>query len=264
MFFPLSKLAWALLAPSNLLALTILAGLLAAARWRRLGTTLAALGFAGLLVAGFSPLARLAGSVLEDRFPAFVDDGRPVDGVIVLGGAEDPYISAARGQPSFEDAAERIFALGELARRYPRARLAFTGAGNSLVYSAGQTESDTVRAVLPALGLQRERVMFEDRARNTAENARYVMELVRPRPGERWLLVTSAAHMPRAVGCFRAIGFEVTAYPVDYRTGTGAMLWRPYGTLAMGLDAFDAVMREWVGLLAYRLTGRTSALFPAP
>ncbi len=148
-------------------------------------------------------------STLEDRFPAFVDDGRPVDGVVVLGGAENPYLSAARGQPSFSDAAERIFALGDLARRYPQAKLVFTGANNSLFETPGQTESDTIRAVLPSLGLAADRVLFEDRARNTAENARNVMDMVRPKLGERWLVVTSAAHMPRSMGCFRAIGFEV-------------------------------------------------------
>jgi uncharacterized SAM-binding protein YcdF (DUF218 family) len=264
MFFTLSKVAWALLAPSNLLVLVMVVGMVLAIRRRRLGLTLAVLGLVGIVLGGVSPLPRLALSKLEDRFPAFVDDGRPVDGVVVLGGAENPYLSAARGQPSFSDAAERIFALGELARRYPQAKLVFTGANNSLFETPGQTESDTIRAVLPSLGLAADRVLFEDRARNTAENARNVMDMVRPKLGERWLVVTSAAHMPRSMGCFRAIGFEVTAYPVDYHTGTGKMLWRPYRTVAEGLSDLDDAAREWLGLVAYRITGRISTLFPAP
>lgn len=264
MFFTLSKVGWALLAPSNLLVLMMVAGALLAIRRRRLGVTLSVLGLVGLVVGGLSPLPRFALGTLEDRFPAFVDDGRRVDGVIVLGGAENPYISAARGQPSFSDAAERIFALGDLARRYPEARLVFTGASNSLFDTPGQTESDTTRAVLPSLGLSPDRVLLEDRARNTAENARYVMEMVRPKPGERWLVVTSAAHMPRAIGCFRAIGFEVTAYPVDYHTVTGEMVWRPYQTIGEGLADLDGAAREWVGLAAYWVTGRISMPFPKP
>ncbi|MDF2809217.1 MAG: hypothetical protein K0S56_248 [Microvirga sp.] len=264
MFFTLSKVVWALLAPSNLLVLTMVVGAILALRRRRLGLILAAFGLVGLVIGGLSPLTRLALSTLEDRFPAFVDDGRPVDGVVVLGGAENPYISGARGQPSFSDSAERIFALGDLARRYPQAKLVFTGANSSLLYTPEQTESDTVRAVLPSLGLAPERVMFEDRARNTAENARYVMDMVRPKLGERWLVVTSAAHMPRAIGCFRAIGFEVIAYPVDYRTGTRDTLWRSYRTIGEGLADLDGAAREWLGLVAYRITGRISTLFPAP
>lgn len=264
MFFSASKIGWALFAPSSLLVLGAVAGLLLALRWRRVGLALAALAVAGLVVGGISPVARLAMSVLENRFPPFVDDGRPVDGVVVLGGAEDPYVSAARGQPSFEDASERIFAIGELARRYPQARIIFTGASNALVYAPGQTESDTIRAIMPSLGLPPDRVEYERRARNTAENARFSRELARPKPGERWLLVTSAAHMPRAMGCFRAVGFPVTAYPVDYRTGTGDMLWLPFGTIAEGLGTLDNAVREWIGLVAYRLTGRIPSLFPAP
>lgn len=264
MFFTLSKVLWALLAPSNLLVLLMVAGVLVAVRRRRLGVTLAVLGLVGIVLGGISPLPRVALNALEDRFPAFVDNGRPVDGVVVLGGAENPYLSAARGQPSFNDAAERIFAIGDLARRYPQAKIVFTGANNALFDTPAQTEGDTVRAVLPSLGLAPDRVLFEMQARNTAENARYVMEMIRPRPGERWLLVTSAAHMPRAMGCFRSIGFEIIAYPVDYRTGSKDSLWRPYRTIAEGLTDLDAAAREWIGLVAYAFTGRISTMFPKP
>ncbi len=108
-------------------------------------------------------------------------------------------------------------------------------------------------------------MLFEDRARNTAENARYVMDMVRPKPGERWLVVTSAAHMPRSMGCFRAIGFEVTAYPVDYQhRDRRHAVAQPYRTVAEGLTDLDGAAREWIGLVAYRITGRISTLFPAP
>ncbi len=83
-----------------------------------------------------------------------------------------------------------------------------------------------------------------------------------PKPGERWLLVTSAYHMPRAVGAFRKVGFEVEAYPVDYRTHGN--LWIPFDDAASGLRRTDTATREWVGLLVYWLTGKSSALFPRP
>ena len=85
-----------------------------------------------------------------------------------------------------------------------------------------------------------------------------------PRPDERWLLVTSAWHMPRAVGVFRQAGFPVTAYPVDFRTGGRANVLRPFATLSEGLRRLDVAAKEWAGLVGYRLTGRTGELFPRP
>jgi uncharacterized SAM-binding protein YcdF (DUF218 family) len=106
-------------------------------------------------------------------------------------------------------------------------------------------------------------VTLEPRARNTAENAAYVRDLVKPRPAERWLLVTSAQHMPRAIGCFRAAGFAVEAYPVGWHTArTLDPIWGR--VLANGLARLDAAAYEWIGLLAYRLTGKITEILPSP
>jgi uncharacterized SAM-binding protein YcdF (DUF218 family) len=88
--------------------------------------------------------------------------------------------------------------------------------------------------------------------------------IANPQPGERWLLLTSAFHMPRAVAVFRAVGFPVEPYPVDWRTTGPADLFRPYPSVSEGLRRTDVAVREWVGLLLYRLTGKTAELFPAP
>ena len=107
------------------------------------------------------------------------------------------------------------------------------------------------------------RILFEDRARNTYENAVFSRSLAQPRPGERWLLVTSAAHMPRAVGCFEQLGWPVIAYPVDYRT-TGRLERGRGSTSSLRLRELDEAGRAWVGLVVYWLTGRIGAPFPAP
>jgi uncharacterized SAM-binding protein YcdF (DUF218 family) len=113
------------------------------------------------------------------------------------------------------------------------------------------------------MGLDTGRIVFEDRSRNTWENARYSYDLVKPQPGERWLLVTSAKHMPRSVGVFRKVGWPVIAYPADYLTGRDGPLMPGFGFLA-GLDGLEKGTREWTGLIAYRLLGRTDTLFPSP
>jgi len=264
-FFTLSKLFWFVAAPSNALVLVlVLAVLLLAFGWRAGGWGLLAFSVVGLLVLGFSPLANFILSPLEERFPQFRDDGRPVAGVMVLGGAEIADIGLARGQPTFSEAGERVLALADLARRYPQARLAFIGGTGALLPGREGQEAQMMRQSMAALGIDPARVEYEDRSRNTAENAAFAKALLKPQPGERWLLVTSAFHMPRAMGCFRAADFPVTAYPVDFRTVGPGHLNAPFTRIASGLDFTDVSVKEWVGLLAYYLGGRTGALFPAP
>jgi uncharacterized SAM-binding protein YcdF (DUF218 family) len=88
--------------------------------------------------------------------------------------------------------------------------------------------------------------------------------VAQPKPGERWLLVTSAYHMPRAMAAFRAAGFAVQAYPVDWRTRGIMDATRPFASLSDGLSRTDTAIHEWIGLLAYRLSGKTRELLPAP
>lgn len=264
-FFTVSKVFWFLAAPSNLPFLLAAIGLvLLLFRRVRAGTVLVTLSVLVTVVFGFSPLANYLQSPLEERFPQFHDDGRPVTGVILLGGAEEPAIGLARGQPTFSDAAERAIAFGALSRRYPDARLAFVGGSGRLFPDGTALEARMMRLTVPDLGIAPERVVFEENSRNTAENAAFARALLKPQPGERWLLVTSAIHMPRAMGCFRKAGFDVVAYPVDYRTIGPDQLDDWFSRSAMGLGATDAALREWIGLVVYYLTGKIGSLFPAP
>jgi uncharacterized SAM-binding protein YcdF (DUF218 family) len=262
--FVLSKLAGFVLTPSNLFAGLILLGLCLgwSRRTARLGRALAFTGVALLLVGGFSPLSNWLIAPLEERFPAYRDDTTPIAGVIVLGGAVLPDESAARGQLTLNDAGERLVALSELARRYPDAVLLFSGGSGALLQDEA-VEAETVRRFAEALGIAPERLTTEAASRTTAENAARTKELLGS-AGGRWLLVTSAWHMPRAVGTFRRVGLDVTAYPVDYRTRGPRDAGRLFNTLSEGLRRLDVAAKEWVGLLAYRLTGRTDELFPHP
>ena len=114
------------------------------------------------------------------------------------------------------------------------------------------------------IGIDPARVMIEDRSRTTFENAVFSRALANPKPGERWLLVTSAWHMPRSVGVFRKAGFDVTAYPVDYRTGSTWWDQEIFASMSEGLRRLDVGAKEWTGLVAYHFAGLTSALLPAP
>ena len=263
MFFVLSKTVYLLLVPSNLLLITGLAGLaLLMTRWRRLGRRLALTALTLFLLCGILPVGDALNQVLENRFPVWDPARGAPDGIVVLGGAIDPVVSRARGQVTLGDAAERITVIAKLARDYPHARILFSGGDGSLRANRGK-EADYLVPLLDTFGVPGERVALERRSRNTAENAAFSKTLVQPKPGERWLLVTSAQHMPRAIGCFRRAGFPVEAYPVDWHT---VPRWRWFVRLDVidGLNRLDSVVHEWEGLFAYWLTGRISEFFPGP
>ncbi len=264
MFFVLSKLAWFVAAPANVFAALLAAGLAFSALGRpRLGAAALRTGAGALLVCGLSPLGTLLLVPLENRFPPLPPGIAAPDGIIVLGGAIDQVLGATRDAVTIVDAATRITEAVRLARRFPTARLVYTGGSASLVAEVGSEAADA-RRLWTDLGVDPGRVTIEERSRNTVENAQFSRALLAPHPGQRWVLVTSAYHMPRAMGLFRAAGFDAIPDPVDYRT-TGT--WRdllPERDIGRGLAAFDFAVKEWVGLIAYRATDRIADLLPGP
>jgi uncharacterized SAM-binding protein YcdF (DUF218 family) len=263
-FFIFSKLLGFFALPSNVLVAIGLVGLvLLCTRFTRLASWLVVTSLVLVAVAGLSPLGNALLLPLEQRFPPWDAARGPPDGIVVLGGAISPNISGARGAVALNEAAERITVTVELARRYPKARIICSGGNNSFTSETTVEAALAVRE-LEALGVARERLTAEEQSRNTVENAVFSRLIAQPKPGERWLLVTSAYHMPRAIGAFRAAGFQVEAYPVDWRTRGPVDATRPFRSLGHGLRRTDTAVREWVGLLAYRFTGRISHVFPAP
>jgi uncharacterized SAM-binding protein YcdF (DUF218 family) len=264
MFYFVSKIVWFFLTPSNALVTLVLLGLwLMRTKRAVLGGRLAAGGAIGLLVAGLSPFGNALILPLEERFPVYRDDGVPVAGVIVLGGTYDTEVTNVRGQMALNETGERIVAIGDLARRYPAARIIYAGGGSEFTPDT-TPEATLVENTVERLGVAPSRIAYDRRSLNTYQNAVYARKIARPKAGERWLLVTSAFHMPRAMGVFRKAGFAVTPYPVDYRTAGGVSLLRPFGFVGEGLRRTDIAAKEWIGLLSYYLSGRTDAVFPAP
>ncbi|MGJ3265115.1 MAG: YdcF family protein [Salinarimonas sp.] len=266
MFFVLSKVAWFVLAPSNLMLIALATGL-ALASWtraRRVGLGLAWAAALALAVFGLTPLPSLLMNPLETRFPPYADDGAAVDGIVVLGGAIAQDATIELGQPVVNEAADRLIAAVVLAERHPDVPIVLSGGSGRLVGTDRHTEARAMAQALTAMGVAAERLVIEDRSQNTWQNAVYSRELAAPEPGERWLVVTSAWHMPRTMGVFRQAGFAVVPYPTDFRTVGGREATSGFRSISAGLQRLDVAAREYVGLLAYRLTGRTDALFPAP
>lgn len=263
LFWILSKAIWMLVSPDNgLLFLLVLGTILQFTKRKVLGRRLITFTSMTILILAVFQVDRLILLPLENRFPAPKSLPKSIDGIIVLGGAENARVTHARGQVALLDSAERLTTFVELSRRYPNAKLVFTGGAGALNEQMFKG-ADAAKLFFEQLGLDANRVQYESDSRNTFENARNSFEMLRPKAEENWILITSAWHMPRSVGVFRKAGWPVIPYPVDFST-SGEM---EYGLEFYGLSAVSSVswvLREWVGILAYRLVGRTSELFPGP
>ena len=256
MFFVLSKIAWWLIAPLNALILIQTLGLtLVFLRRRRTGIVLIAFSTFTLLVIGLFPVGALVLRPLEQAHARPAQLPARIDGILLLGGGESARRTAAYGFANLSDDAERLPTFVALARRHPEAKWVFSGGSGALVNRAPIAEAEVAKRFLREQGLDERRLIVEDASRNTHENALLTRALVRPSPGETWILITSAYHMPRSMAVFERIGWKMIAYPVSYRT-------LPAGMEPIEPDPIrhfrqlDAALHEWLGIAAYRLTGR--------
>ncbi|MDF1802060.1 YdcF family protein [Thalassovita sp.] len=256
-FFILSKLVGALIRAETWIILLLVLGTWA--RWRgrlRLARTGVGLGLTFLLLLTLLPLGDVLIRPLEARFPV-APDLVAVDGIIVLGGAEQAGRAQQWGLPQTNDAGERFIEGAALALAHPQAKLLFTG-GSGALGDLGNTDvpqAAMAHQLFTRLGIAPERILLERTSRNTAENARNSLALIQPELAEVWVLVTSAYHMPRAVQSFQAAGWpQVVPWPVDHRSGSfvGGLGWN----LSRNLNLFNKATKETIGLIAYNLTGR--------
>lgn len=262
MFFYLSKIFWVVIQPINLVGILVFAGLvLALLRFRRTGLLFSSAGLAVLALGAWSSLGAVLLHPLEDRFSRPAPAPETVAGVVVLGGGFEGAINLARGGYELNASGDRFVETAILARRYPQARIVVTGGTGTLVLE-GEGDADTAPRLLMALGVAPERLVLENRSRDTYENALFTRAMVEPQPGETWLLVTSAFHMPRAMGLFRKAGFDVVAWPTDYKTAGTETLGLAQDNALDSLRNLSLAIREWIGLIAYRAAGRIDAVLP--
>ncbi|MFC2969708.1 YdcF family protein, partial [Acidimangrovimonas pyrenivorans] len=251
MFFIASKIVWALLRPETLLVYALGGGLFALLRGRRrLGIGLAGGGLLCFVLLAALPLGDVLIRPLETRYPANppVTDVR---GIIVLGGGEQADLSRYWRVPLVNGAGDRFLAALALAQRFPDAKLLFTGGRGSLD-QAGPAGATVAREIFLSAGLSPDRLILEGKSRNTAENARFSRAMAGGDDRGTWLLVTSAAHMPRAMQAFCAAGWNgLVAWPTDFRSLPFRFDWG--WRLPRHLETLDFAAHEWLGLLAYRL-----------
>ena len=249
--------------PGNLLLLCLIAGILIFLLFRRRrGELLIGLAGLGFLLLAVAPIGAALLLTLEQRFPRPLVLPDRIDGILVLGGAVDPRLSASYGETVFNSSISRVLAGIVLARHHPEAKLALIG-GEGDFFPIGFAEARATQGFALEEGILPTRIILEERSRSTHENAIYAKDMIQPQPGKNWVLVTSAFHMPRAVASFGAVGWPVIPYSVDYKVDPQTGL-RPNFSLVDGLSASTLAGKEWAGLFGYRLMGWTRELFPAP
>ena len=257
-FFVISKLVGLVIMGETWLILGLILAVVARWRgWYRLanGATLAVL--ASLITLTMVPVGDWLLEPLESQYPVNPPLSEPPDGIIILGGAVETDKWKATGQVHLNDQAERVTEGTVLALRYPKAKVVLSGGGATLGPIGGDvpSEAEVMAALLTELGVDPARLILEGQSRNTAGNAELSLELVKPKPGEHWLLVTSASHMPRAMAAFERAGWTgVTAWPVDFSTPPGGRgrTW----DLALNLYYVNRAVKEYVGIVAYDLAAR--------
>jgi uncharacterized SAM-binding protein YcdF (DUF218 family) len=262
MFYLASKIFWLVAQPLSIVLILMVAGtgLLALGR-RRLGIAANGAAIVVLVLCGFTTLGFLVIQPLEDRFVRPDPMPENVQRIIVLGGSTLGRVSAARGVAELNEAGDRLTDAVILARRFPEARIYYSG-GVGLIDQAGETEATTAERLLLNMGIAPDRIVLEHQSRNTDENADLTAALLEGSTGST-LLVTSAFHMPRAVGLFRRIGQDVIAWPTDYRSSGQEVFRIDLANPIHNFNTASIAMKEWIGLLAYHWTGRIASILPA-
>ncbi len=259
--FYASKIFWAVFAPSHLLVIVLLIGLIMK-RPSWLKYTLQGVAVVGLAMCMILPLGNWAALPLEQCYASLQTPLMKVDGVVVLGGALQSEPSYARKKCVFNSSADRVMALVHLMHQYPNASFVYSGGSGDITLPQFR-EADYVKKYLQDIGLDTKNLIAENQSRNTYENALYSLSSIPA--GQNWLIVTSATHLPRAMALFRKAAEEKQVsfhpYPVDYKT-TGYFEMNTHFSLTSSLDMLDNVTKEYLGLFLNKLMGKTDTLWP--
>ena len=265
MFFAASKIFWSLIQPLNALCLIALLGFLIRLRgkWEHTGQALMNFALGAILIFGILPVGPLLMTYLERQYPAPESLPAKIDGIIVLGGAFEASAGAKSGQIVANDQIDRMFCFVDLAKKYPGAKLVFSG-GPGDILNPSAMEGNDARRFFALTGLDKNKIIFEENSRNTFENVLHTMEMVDPKSSETWVVTTSAYHMPRTMGIFAQFRWPVTPYQCDPRTdGDYKTVLKTLPSVTGNFSKLNYALKELIGNAVYYFTGKSAYLIPA-
>lgn len=261
LFFYISKLVWLLISPDSFLLILIILSLLFLYMGRlQLVKVCLTITSSLLLVIAFFPVGEWLLYTLESHFQTSPVLPEKIDGIIVLSGAEDAVLSSLWEQVELNGAAERDLMFLALAKKHPEAKLVFSGGSGSLTMQEHKG-ADVAKKLFKQLGFDVAKIIFERESRNTYENIILSKKIIQPDKNQNWVLITTGWHMPRSVGIACKANWAVIPYPVDHATKKGDLLRIDFDLLA-NLNTLNTGIKEWLGLFAYYLSGKTTAILP--
>lgn len=207
-----------------------------------------------------TPLPEWGMTLLENRFSEVQQLPKDVKGVIIIGGIVDRKISQVRGEPSFNMFGARMVPLLKLMETRPELTYMIMGGGKP--YIEGYQEADILMRHLDYIKPKLGKLLFDNISSTTVESAQVSYNMIKPKRGEKWLLLTSAYHMPRAVGVFKNAGWDIIPYPVDFRT-SGKYEWRINLSLWWGFMMWSIFAYELMMNLTSYMNGESYAFLPS-
>lgn len=259
----ISKVYGLLMQPLSLVFFLMLAAVAAGIfRFRRTQMAILLSGALILFVTLYTSTGALLTSVLEERFSRPVLDTPPAC-IVVLGGGFESETATNRRNYELNSAGDRFVEMMRLARLYPDAKIIVSG-GDGHMTAEYDDDTTIARRLIDGFDINPDRLIAEPLSRNTFENALNSTAILKREKLGPCLLVTSAFHMPRAVGMFRKVGETVIPWPTDYRTDGETGFRFDFTEPMTNVDLMTTGILEWWGLIGNYLAGRTESLFPAP
>ena len=182
-----------------------------------------------------------------------------IDGLLILGGSTDPYLSHIYNQIIFMGSAERLFESTRIIKQFPNAKVIFSGGSNKLINN-NYTESDNAKQFFNEMDISQNKIIYENKSRNTFENIFLSKQISNYKKGEVWIVISSAYHLNRAILVAEKLDWKLLPYATDFQQPKKINFF-PNFNLFSNLAAIQLASHEWVGLIAYYLMGRISKIY---
>ena len=260
MSFYLSKILWLILNPFNIFIFVILLSIfLYFVKLRRLGLIIFLINFVFIVLISFLPIGSYLIYNIEKEYHSYIKPPDQVDGILILGGATNPLLYNEYDQISLNGSSERLVESVFIIKKFDKAKVIFSG-GSGILNRPDFDHARVAKSFYNKIGIEIDKIIFEDNSRNTYENIIYSKKIANPKINENWLLITSASHMKRALLIADKNNWKLIPYAVDFKNIKNFKLI-PNLKLLKNLNTFQQGSHEWLGLISYYLMGRTHKVF---
>ena len=260
MTFFLSKFLWLLINPFNIfIYILLLVIFLLILKKNKTALVLLIFNVLFILMISVFPLGNFLLFQLEKKFHNVDPVTVKIDGILILGGASNPYLSSIHKQLIFNNSSERLIESIKLIKKYKDAKVVFSGGLGDINYP-NLDHAKVAKDLFDSMEINTTEIIFENKSKNTYENIIFSKKIANIKKNEKWLLVTSAFHMNRAMLIANKHGLNLIPYPVDFRLSKN-FNFKPTLRLIGNLKSLDMSLREWTGLFAYYLMGRSSGVY---